>query len=388
MHFSFDYLAVGVFAVVQWRISRALLAAAGRRWRGAGLGAVRWAVAGFNVAVALGYVITWPYMATILRVSGPHATLVGALALGYLMIATGALAVHAISRGIGRRWSAPADLGRRRAIQTAGNALMAAPLAVMGYGTFIERSDFRVRHVDIPLADLPAELDGLRILQLSDIHLSIFLREDELAWVIDQSNELKPHLAVVTGDLISARGDPLDACLRQLTRLKADAGVLGCLGNHERYARVEDYTTRAAARLGIDFLRDRARGLRFGGAVLNLAGVDYQRMGEKHLYLRHAGALVKPGTCNILLSHNPDVLPVAARQGYDLVLSGHTHGGQVTVEILDHSLSPAHFFTPYVYGLYRVGRTAEYVTRGIGTIGVPARIGAPPEISLLRLKKA
>jgi hypothetical protein len=89
-----------------------------------------------------------------------------------------------------------------------------------------------------------------------------------------------------------------------------------------------------------------------------------------------------------LLSHNPDVLPVAARQGWDFVLSGHTHGGQVTVEILDRSFSPAHFFTPYVYGLYRTGRTAEYVTRGIGTIGVPARIGAPPEISLLRLRKA
>ncbi len=365
-----------------------LLAAGARRWQGARLRASRGAVAVFSVFVALGYAITWPGVANILRVSGPHATLAGALALGYLMIATGALAVHAISRGIGRRWSAPADLGRRRAIQTAGNALMAAPLAVMGYGTFVERSDFRVRQVDIPLADLPADLDGLRILQLSDIHLSIFLREDELAWVIGQSNELKPHLAVVTGDLISARGDPLDACLRQLKRLKADAGVFGCMGNHERYAAVENYTSHAAARLGIDFLRGRAREVRFGGAVLNLAGVDYQRMGERHLYLRNAGALVKPGTCNVLLSHNPDVLPAAARQGYDLVLSGHTHGGQVTVEILDRSLSPAHFFTPYVYGLYRAGRTAEYVTRGIGTIGVPARIGAPPEISLLRLRKA
>ena len=372
-----------------------LLAAGARRWQGARLRASRGAVAVFSVFVALGYAITWPGVANILRVSGPHATLAGALALGYLMIATGALAVHAISRGIGRRWSAPADLGRRRAIQTAGNALMAAPLAVMGYGTFVERSDFRVRQVDIPLADLPADLDGLRILQLSDIHLSIFLREDELAWVIGQSNELKPHLAVVTGDLISARGDPLDACLRQLKRLKADAGVFGCMGNHERYAAVENYTSHAAARLGIDFLRGRAREVRFGGAVLNLAGVDYQRMGERHLYLRNAGALVKPGTCFHELSDAGEQrrrflhdLPAAARQVYDLVLSVHTHGVQVTVEILDRSLSPAHFFTPYVYGLYRAGRTAEYVTRGIGTIGVPARIGAPPEISLLRLRKA
>ena len=388
MHLTFDHLAIVVFTFVQWRIGRMLVAAAGRRWPGLALAAARWAVGVFTVAVALGYALTWPYAATVLRVSGPHATLAGALAMGYLIVATGALAVYEISRGIGRTWNAPADPGRRRLIQTTGNALMAAPLAVMGYGTFVERSDFRVREVDVPLADLPADLDGLRVLQLSDIHLSIFLREDELARVIGQSNELKPHLAVVTGDLISANGDPLDACLHQLKRLRADAGIFGCLGNHERFAGVEDYTTRAAARLGIDFLRDRARPLRFGGSTLNLAGVDYQRMGQKNLYLRNAGALVKPGTCNLLLSHNPDVLPVAARQGWDFVLSGHTHGGQVTVEILDRSFSPAHFFTPFVYGLYRAGRAAEYVTRGIGTIGVPARIGAPPEISLLRLRKA
>ena len=95
-----------------------------------------------------------------------------------------------------------------------------------------------------------------------------------------------------------------------------------------------------------------------------------------------------PGATNVLLQHNPDVFPEAARQGYNLLLAGHTHGGQVTVEILDQSINPARFFTPYVYGLYRAGNSAAYVTRGIGTIGIPARIGAPPEISLLRLRKA
>ena len=95
-----------------------------------------------------------------------------------------------------------------------------------------------------------------------------------------------------------------------------------------------------------------------------------------------------PAALNVLLSHNPDVFPVAARQGYNLMLAGHTHGGQVTVEILDQSVNPARFFTPYVYGLYRSGAAAAYVTRGIGTIGVPVRFGAPPEISLLRLRKA
>ena len=98
--------------------------------------------------------------------------------------------------------------------------------------------------------------------------------------------------------------------------------------------------------------------------------------------------MIEPGALNVLLSHNPDVFPVAAQQGYNLVLAGHTHGGQVNIEILDAGINPARFFTPYVYGLYRQGNAASYVTRGIGTIGIPARIGAPPEISLLRLRKA
>jgi predicted MPP superfamily phosphohydrolase len=265
---------------------------------------------------------------------------------------------------------------------------MAAPVAALGYGVFIERLDFRVREVDVPLAGLAADLDGLRILQLSDIHLSAFLSEMDLARVVDRARELRPHLAVVTGDLISSRGDPLDACIRQLARLKADAGVFGCMGNHERYTHGENYTAAAAARVGIEFLRRRSRQLRFGGAILNLAGVDYQRVGNRETYLKGAEQLVVPGAANVLLSHNPDVFPVAARQGYHLVMAGHTHGGQVTVEILDQSISAARFFTPYVYGLYGGPRAAAYVTRGIGTIGLPARIGAPPEIAVLRLRKA
>jgi uncharacterized protein len=258
----------------------------------------------------------------------------------------------------------------------------------MGYGSLIQRTDFRVRELDAPLPGLPHDLDGLRVLQLSDIHLGVFLSESELARVIDAAIELRPDLVVVTGDLISSKGDPLDVCIRQLARIKADAGVFGCMGNHERYAHAENYTTEAGRRVGIRFLRSQSQQLRFGDSTLNLVGVDYQSLAGKQEYLRGAERLVVPGACNVLLSHNPDVFPVAAQQGYNLLLAGHTHGGQVTVEILDQSINPARFFTPFVYGLYRSGASAAYVTRGIGTIAIPTRIGAPPEISVLRLRKA
>lgn len=272
---------------------------------------------------------------------------------------------------------------RRGFVRAAGAAFVGAPLAAMAFGILVERKDIQLREVDVPIPNLPKDLHGLRIVQLSDIHLSPFLSEEELARAVDMANGLRAHLALVTGDLITGHGDPLDACLGQLARLRAEAGTLGCLGNHEIYARVEEAATRKAARLGIGFLRQESRRLRFGSATLNLTGVDYQPIGGT--YLIGAERWIVPGETNILLSHNPDVFKVAARQGWDLTIAGHTHGGQVTVEILHRQLSAARFYTPYVYGLYRQGRSAIWVTRGIGTVGLPARIGAPPEVALIRL---
>jgi predicted MPP superfamily phosphohydrolase len=299
-------------------------------------------------------------------------------ALAWCLATMGAFVIFALWRKIPRF-----SEERRGFMRAAGAVFVAAPFAATGFGILVQRYALRVREVDVPLPNLPKDLDGLRLVQLSDIHLSPFLSEPELARAIDMANELRPHLALVTGDLITSHGDPLDACLRQLARLRAEAGTLGCLGNHEVYARVENEATAKAARLGIPFLRQQSRPLRFGNATLNIAGVDYQRMHGR--YLAGAERLQAPGAVNILLSHNPDVFDVAARQGWDLTVSGHTHGGQVTVEILNQNLSAARFFTPYVYGLYRDGGRSIWVTRGIGTVGVPARLGAPPEVVLLRL---
>ncbi len=299
----------------------------------------------------------------------------------------GALAWAAASAGafiLLRFWrSVPKFSTERRGfLRATGSLFVAAPFAAIGFG-IIQRDDLRVREIDVPIPNLPKDLQGLRLVQLSDIHLSPFLTEEELARAVDMANSLRAHLALVTGDLITSHGDPLDACLRQLARLRADAGVLGCLGNHEIYAHTEAETTAKGARLGLGFLRKQARLLRFGDATLNIAGVDYQRKGNR--YLAGAEKLLVPGATNVLLSHNPDVFDVAAGQGYDLTISGHTHGGQVTVEILHQTLNVARFYTPYVYGLYRQGPAAAWVTRGIGTVGIPARIGAPPEVALLRL---
>ena len=272
---------------------------------------------------------------------------------------------------------------RRRFLASAKWTMLGAPLAVLGYGTFVQRFRMTVREQDIHIPGLPQDLDGVRIAQLTDIHLSPFLTVSELERAVELANEARPHLALVTGDLITSSGDPLDDCLRALGRLRAEAGVFGCMGNHEIYADTEDYTQIQGARLGMTFLRQQSRALRFGASELNLAGVDYQRFGKP--YLRRAERLAAPGAFNVLMSHNPDVFPVAAAKGFPLTIAGHTHGGQVRVEILRADLNIARFFTPYVDGLYQKSGAAIFVSRGIGTIGLPARLGAPPEVAVLKL---
>jgi hypothetical protein len=287
-----------------------------------------------------------------------------------------------------RRLPASFRQDRRQALRVLTGVGLAAPIAAAGFGIFIERTNFEVCETTVGVRSLPSGLAGLRLLQISDIHLGPYLSAKTLAKVIDAGNELKAHIAFVTGDLITAKRDPLDACLAQVARLKTDLGTLGCLGNHEVYAGAVEHTVKQGARMGIDFLRQQAKSIRVGDAILNVAGVDYEPFDHSPHYLRHAEQLIQGGAVNVLLSHNPDVFPVAAAQGYDLTLSGHMHGGQVTLEFLHPALNPARIMTPFVRGLYRDGDRACYVTRGIGTLGVPVRIGSRPEITLLTLQPA
>lgn len=274
------------------------------------------------------------------------------------------------------------DPERRTLLRTVVTAAAGAP-AIIGAAAYIRRENLRFREIEVRVPKLPKDLHGLRIAQVTDIHLGPFLDEATLKHAIGMANETKPHLTFVTGDLITTKGDPLDKCIGHLASLRSDSGLWGCLGNHERYALAENYTEKAAARVGLRFLRNESVQLHFGSATLNLAGVDYQRKGTP--YLPGTEDLIVPGAYNVLLSHSPDVFRVATRKGFDLTVAGHTHGGQVTFEMVHPALNIARFYTPWVHGLYDLDGKSMYVSRGVGTIGVPARLGAPPEVVLLRL---
>ena len=315
------------------------------------------------------------------------------------------------------------DPSRRYFFKTATALAGAGPFLTAMYGFAAERLDYQVHCVEIPIPNLPAGLEGMKIVQISDIHLSSYMPRLEVRRAVNMANDLGADLALVTGDFITGAGDPIADCIDEVKGLRAPLGVWGCNGNHEIYARAEETAQLLFAEAGMKLLRSENRQLTFEGASFNLIGVDYQRErtngGRRVQLLQNVGPLVRRDMPNILMSHNPNAFNRAAELGVELTLAGHTHGGQIQVEILDHRLSPARFITDYVAGLYQrpmfapapndrassAGSAFEtspgslfpsrssalasiYVNRGLGTVGAPVRLGVPPEITLLTLRRA
>ena len=308
--------------------------------------------------------------------------------------------------------SAPVDFGRRGFLQTATVVAGALPFVCGGYGFAIGRRRYQVSEVALPVSGLQPGLEGLRIVQLSDIHIGSYMSASEVRRIVEMANELGADLAVVTGDFVTGASDPLRDCIGELSRLRAPLGVWGCNGNHEIHAGAEGAAAELFRRNGMGLLRQENVELVRHGQSLNLIGVDYQRPrdAEDRLLPMLDGLepLLRRDMPNLLLSHNPNAFPRAAELGIDVMLAGHTHGGQVKVEILDDWVSPARFLTRYIAGLFGRPRGAAaeledeqawaaaparpasllYVNRGLGTIFAPLRLGVPPEISLFTLRRA
>ena len=282
------------------------------------------------------------------------------------------------------------------------------PLLTAAYGATAGRRWSRVVTVEVPISGLPSRLEGLRIVHLSDLHIGDFMPRAAIRRAVDLANTVKPDLAVLTGDLITSERDPLEDCITELSRLQAPLGVWGCHGNHERWSGVEARAQALFQRYGMHLLRQQCVELSWHGGAINLIGVDDQRErarpGEPSSMLRGVERLVRRDVPNILLSHNPDTFPRAAALGIELSLAGHTHGGQLRFALGGRQWSPASLVTPFAAGLYRLpfgpeGRGGEvaacpptsaflYVNRGLGTFGLPVRLGVPPEITVLTLRVA
>ena len=239
-----------------------------------------------------------------------------------------------------------------------------------------------VERTSIELERLPVELNGFRIVQLSDIHHSPFTGTRQIERAIETANGLEPDIIALTGDYVSHERSYAVPCAELMGRLRARYGVFAVLGNHDHWtdaALIADLFRAEGIRVLIN------EGIRFelNGASFWLAGVDDTMVGLEDLPLALAGSVAEE--MKLLLAHNPIILRRAARAGVDLVLSGHTHGGQVT---LRSEKSPSGLpRRRLLKGLGRQGRTQIYVTRGLGTVVLPIRYGCPPEVSLLELHR-
>jgi predicted MPP superfamily phosphohydrolase len=240
-----------------------------------------------------------------------------------------------------------------------------------------------VEHHQIHLHRLPRELDGFRIVQLSDIHHSPFTSREQIERAVETANSLQPDIVALTGDYVSKERAYAAPCAELLSGLRARHGVYAVLGNHDHWTDAALITDLFRAE-GITVLVNQGMRFEINGAAFWLAGVDDTMVGLEDLPLALAGS--SDNEFKLLLAHNPIILRRAARAGVDLVLSGHTHGGQVRLRSERNTAGRPR--RRLLKGLACQGETQIYITRGLGTVVLPVRFGCPPEVSLLELRTA
>ena len=256
-----------------------------------------------------------------------------------------------------------------------------AEIALKPSAKWFSRDRFNVNDERIWLDALPGAFHGLRVVQISDIHHGLFLPKEWLSEAVRQANRLNPDIIALTGDFVTYSRRNIGPAAELLGRLQARYGVFAVLGNHD--FRVDAAAiTEALRRQHIDVLRNRHIKLWFGGESLYLAGVDDYGYGAD---LRRAMRGVPREAASILLAHNPRVIHLASRHNVSLVLSGHTHGGQVNLPLLGTVYGRSPERLRYKIGWDRMATTQIYVSRGIGTIVLPWRLRCPAEITHLKL---
>ena len=266
-----------------------------------------------------------------------------------------------------------------------GWALLALALALGGIGWALRSAlaGPRTEAVTVHLRRYPAGLPPMRVVQISDLHVAMLLRRPYVERMVQQVMQLRPDLIVLTGDLIDGHPADLAADVAPLARLQAPYGVFGITGNHEYYSGASRWM-QVFAELGIKPLRNARVEIGKPGASIDLAGVDDPAgravAGDGGTDFDRALAGRDPARELLLLAHQPKLAELAASYGVGLMLSGHTHGGQIFPFGALVRLAQ-----PYLSGLHRLGDMQIYVNRGTGYWGPPLRLLAPAEITLLTL---
>jgi len=270
----------------------------------------------------------------------------------------------------------------RRAVLKGFAAVGVGAVAGAGsYGYLAERHELELTRANVPVVGLPAALSGLRIGLITDVHRSRWVSDDDVSRAVSTLMFEQPDLIVLGGDYVTWGSRQYVAPAAEALRpLSAPHGVFGILGNHD-----DDHDMPAAlARTGVQVLKDARTRLTIGGEALDLVGVRFWTKRSRDIAALSRGA---DGTV-ILLAHDPRRLAEASALKIPLVLSGHTHGGQVVLPMV--GAIAARKFSPPVPLMAGIGRRADttiFVSRGVGTIYVPVRVNCPPEVAVLTLRR-
>lgn len=244
----------------------------------------------------------------------------------------------------------------------------------------LARGRFLLREERIGVPDLPRGLEGFTIAQLSDLHAGAFLGRGGLSEVVEEVNRLGPDLVAITGDLISSHWTQALPILDDLAGLRSTCGTLAVFGNHDYRDRSEHRIVEAFRERGIRFLRNECARFDTGDGTLAAVGVEDLEE-ARVLDLEAARAGLREGDVEVVLCHNPAGGPALARPGCAAVLAGHTHGHQIDLPVLRRA-GPPH------PGLrVELGPTALVISRGLGVVGLPLRVGAPAEVVVVRLTR-
>lgn len=279
---------------------------------------------------------------------------------------------------------------RRKFVQNVTWSFAGIPFLVAYKGLVHTAYDLKVNRIDIPLVKLSAEHEGLRIVQISDIHFGSFYSRKPLMEALYTINNLQPDLIFITGDFVNFNPLEMDFGFDIINSLKAKHGVFACLGNHDHYMTDDEHNKLLSYFDGsnIKLLNNQNEILNIQGKPINIAGVD--NYGSRQAFGDFEKAL--EGLNNIyttfLLCHDPTNWDrfIKGKKDVDIMFSGHTHGGQVAFDIYGKYISPVALVYEQFAGLYHKSGQYLYVNRGLGTSGPPIRLGVNPEITLFTLK--
>ncbi len=258
-------------------------------------------------------------------------------------------------------------------------------VVISAYGVVLRRRIFEVQQVEIAVPGLARGFDGYRIVHLSDLHIGTMTPESwGMRWV-RAANELKCDLAVVTGDLATSGTEFYDDIARVVGSLEARDGTFVSMGNHDYFGDGEPLIRRLREK-GASVLRNEGKTLERGADRMYLAAID--DTWTKKDDMMKALAERPADVAAVLLAHDPEKFREAARHGVEVVLSGHTHGGQIAVPFLAKHMSLSKIAHHYTLGVYRKGRSTLFVHPGLGTTGPPIRIGVAPAVVVITLRAA